>query len=284
MATTQVFLSYAREDRDHAVRLRRSLARAGVAVWFDETDLLGGEEWAAATRQAIRKSRYFIALLSSRSVNKRGFVQREIREALDVLDTHSPNEIYLIPVRIDDCSPAYERLKSVQYVDLFRGWKAGIDRLLRRFAPERRGHVHHDGPPKLRTDGLYFVRTEGAYKYHYLRFLRGGTVLAVSSSLTPTQMAPWMKPGNPHLAVGRYAITESQAHSRVRFVTRSTNGVVEYQASILRGTLILRKHSQINGHRDVHEYRFQRLKTVREDADAQPNERIQPTARRARRG
>ena len=188
MPPGQVFLNYVREDRDHAVRLRRELVRAGVNVWFDEESVLPGEEWAAAISRAIPNSRYFIALLSSRSVTKRGFAQKELRQGFEELDKRPANEIYLIPVRLDDCSPAHERLRSVQYVDLFRGWKRGVERLLSLFAPER---IADEGArPRLQADGLYFVRTHDEYRYHYLRFLTRGTVLAVPSNLTPRQDGP----------------------------------------------------------------------------------------------
>ena len=41
--------------------------------------------------------------MSENAVNKRGIVQKELRQAIEVLETISPDNIYLIPVRLDEC-------------------------------------------------------------------------------------------------------------------------------------------------------------------------------------
>ena len=96
------FLSYAHEDVAPAQRLYDSLTPCGIRIWFDRESLQPGERWESAIRRGIRSSRYFLALLSSRSVSKKGFVQKEIREGLEVLLEYSDDEIYLIPLRIDE--------------------------------------------------------------------------------------------------------------------------------------------------------------------------------------
>ena len=101
-----VFLSYAREDEACASQLYSELAEAGVNVWFDREALAPGASWKSEIRKAIRRSRYFIALMSSKSVSKKGFVQSELREALEVLDEYPENETYLIPARLDCCRSA----------------------------------------------------------------------------------------------------------------------------------------------------------------------------------
>src|SRR5689334_4378358 len=89
------FLSYAREDVEQARRLYRDLRQAGATVWFDEESLRPGERWVSAIKKGILSSRYFVVLLSSQSISKRGFVQRELREALDVLSEYPEDEIFL---------------------------------------------------------------------------------------------------------------------------------------------------------------------------------------------
>jgi len=129
------FLSYAREDLDVAQHLYAELARAGVTVWFDRVALLPGQHWKPAIIETIRTAKYFLALLSSNSVNKRGYVQKELREALEVLDEIPQTDIYLIPVRIDDCRPTHQRLEELQWVDLFPSFEEGVKRLLRALLP-----------------------------------------------------------------------------------------------------------------------------------------------------
>src|SRR6185369_8331594 len=83
---SHVFLSYAKEDADQVRRLHFRLRQDGIRPWLDEHDLLPGQEWDAAIRHAIRASTAFVVCLSTRAVSKTGYIQREIREALDVTD------------------------------------------------------------------------------------------------------------------------------------------------------------------------------------------------------
>jgi hypothetical protein len=46
-----------------------------------------------------------VAILSKNSVGKRGSVQKELKQALDVLDEFPENEVFLIPARISECDP-----------------------------------------------------------------------------------------------------------------------------------------------------------------------------------
>jgi hypothetical protein len=127
----KVFLSYAREDMATAKKLFNQLRESGAGVWFDREALLPGQKWRAAIGKAIRESRFFLALLSSESVNKKGFVQREVKQALELLDEYPDHEIYLIPARLDDCAIMDERLRSLQWVDMFPDWDDGLARLLK---------------------------------------------------------------------------------------------------------------------------------------------------------
>jgi tetratricopeptide (TPR) repeat protein len=127
-ATIWVFLSYAREDRERVEDLYQELSRAGFKPWMDTKDILPGERWEASIRMAIRRSDFFLACLSSNSVNKRGFLQKEIKSALDICQEMLDSDIYLIPVRLEDCQvPA--SLRDFQWVNLFKedGWARLIE-------------------------------------------------------------------------------------------------------------------------------------------------------------
>jgi hypothetical protein len=125
-----VFLSYAREDSSAAERLYMDLRRSEIDVWMDKKSLLPGHDWEHEIRRAIREARYFLALASKTSVAKRGFVQREMRFALEVLEEVPIDQIYLIPVRLDDCEPPDFRVKAINRVDLFPSYRKGLERLL----------------------------------------------------------------------------------------------------------------------------------------------------------
>lgn len=186
-AMPQVFISYAREDSAFAERLYSDLQRAGIRPWLDRADLIPGQHWESAIRRAIAASSYFIAVLSSRSVSKRGFVQSEIRFALRIADEYAENQIFIIPVRLDDCEPSFEGLRELHRADLFPSYDQGLKELLRVFAysaEEKPALVEVAagriaGIVKTLTDrGFGFVRTnaiKGDIFFHYTE-LRGVTI------------------------------------------------------------------------------------------------------------
>jgi hypothetical protein len=123
-AIVQVFLSYAREDKAEVEDLYQKLSDAGFKPWMAEKDILPGERWKSSIQRAIRSSDLFLVCLSTNSATKRGFLQKEIRDALEIWQEKLESDIYLIPVRLEDCEVP-EALRDFQWVDLFKenGWK-----------------------------------------------------------------------------------------------------------------------------------------------------------------
>lgn len=134
--TTKIFISYAKEDKSFAEKLYIDLQQAGVEPWIDSLDLIPGQPWDRAIRKAIGDSSYFIAVLSSRSVGKKGYVQKEIRHALAIAEEYPEDEIFIIPIRIDECEPSFEGLRRLQRADLFPSYEKGFKELLRVFKYE----------------------------------------------------------------------------------------------------------------------------------------------------
>lgn len=131
-----VFISYAREDAEAAKRLYEDLKNAGLTPWLDKESLLAGQNWNIETNKAIKKSKYFIPILSSSSVEKTGYIQRELKYALDRVDKLPKSKIFVIPVRLDDCEMPYEKLKDIEYVDLFPDWDKGVNRIIEAMSME----------------------------------------------------------------------------------------------------------------------------------------------------
>jgi len=125
----KVFLSYAREDLKIAKKIYNDLARKGINVWLDENALIPGQNWHYEITQAIKGSNYFLALLSSNSVSKVGYVQKELKMALDILDNYPQDKIFIIPVRVDDCEPVDEKLGALHWADLSVDYEAGIQKI-----------------------------------------------------------------------------------------------------------------------------------------------------------
>lgn len=130
-----VFISYAHEDQRRAHRLYRDLKCFGVKPWIDTEEILAGEDWRLAISRGIRDSRYFLMLISARSVSKQGYVQKEIRDALEIWDEKPENEIYVLPVRLDRSMPLHPRIQRSNWIDLFHGYEEGLLRILRVISP-----------------------------------------------------------------------------------------------------------------------------------------------------
>ena len=99
----KVFLCYASDDKAVAVSLYRSLSNEGVDVWFDEEKLLPGQDWDFEISNAIRGSHAVIVCLTKNSVSKEGYVQKEIKRALDFADEKPEETIFVIPIKFDNC-------------------------------------------------------------------------------------------------------------------------------------------------------------------------------------
>ncbi len=126
---SRVFISYAKEDKASALRLYDDLVQHGAEPWLDERDLLPGQDWQREISRAIKNSDHFIALLSKHSVNKRGYVQKELRQAMAVLDQMPAGGIFIIPARLDNTVPTHDKLGEVHWVDLFPSWEDGIGKI-----------------------------------------------------------------------------------------------------------------------------------------------------------
>lgn len=123
------FLSYGKEDRATAERLRADLRNAGIAVWMDTHDLLPGEAWEALIKETLASSDFVICCLSRSSVQKVGFFQAEMKAALRFQEFRPSGAVYLLPVRFDECRlPSC--LESIHCVDLFSDWADGLAKVI----------------------------------------------------------------------------------------------------------------------------------------------------------
>jgi hypothetical protein len=63
-AAGAVFLSYASQDADAARRICDALRAAGIEVWFDQSELRGGDAWDRSIRKQIKTYVLFIPVIS----------------------------------------------------------------------------------------------------------------------------------------------------------------------------------------------------------------------------
>lgn len=99
----QVFLCHAKEDKPAVREIYLRLKNDGYQPWFDEESLVAGQDWKIEIAQALRSSDVVLVCSSRESVAKSGFVQNELRQAIELAQQQPEGAIFLIPLRLDDC-------------------------------------------------------------------------------------------------------------------------------------------------------------------------------------
>lgn len=122
LSRPKIFVGYVAEDLALAERLFEDLQELGFAPWLDRRKMLPGQNWPRAIEEAIETSDFFVACFSGLSVRKKGSFQAEIRYALDCARRVPLDEIFLIPLRLDECPVPAKIRREIQYIDLFPDW------------------------------------------------------------------------------------------------------------------------------------------------------------------
>jgi len=114
----RVFLCHASGDKPAVKELYERLVKDGVDAWLDKEKLIPGQDWQIEIPKAVKNSDVVIVCLSSQSITKEGFVQKEIKYALDAADEKPDGTIFIIPARLEICEVP-ERISRFQWVDLY---------------------------------------------------------------------------------------------------------------------------------------------------------------------
>lgn len=112
----KIFISYAKEDIVFAEKLYDFLENCGYKPWLDKRKLLPGQLWKLEIQKALKDANYVILLLSEVSVQKRGYVQREFKYALEYFEEKLEDDIYLIPIKINKCEVP-DSLSKFQWIE-----------------------------------------------------------------------------------------------------------------------------------------------------------------------
>lgn len=111
MVPNSVFISYASQDRPFADALAKALAAANVAVWFDRSELKGGDAYDLKIRRNIESCSLFIPLISASTVDRdKGYFRQEWKWADNCADQVAEGVPFIIPTALDD-TPADESSK-----------------------------------------------------------------------------------------------------------------------------------------------------------------------------
>ena len=98
-----VFLSYAREDSEAARHIADALRAFGVEVWFDMSELRGGDVWDQKIRRQIKECALFMPVISSQSEERgEGYFRLEWKLAVERTHLLAEDRPFLFPVVVDD--------------------------------------------------------------------------------------------------------------------------------------------------------------------------------------
>ena len=152
--TGAVFLSYASQDAEAAQRICTALRAAGIEVWFDQSELRGGDAWDRQIRERIRDCRLFIALISAHTeARDEGYFRHEWRLAVERTHHMADKKPFLVPVVIDDTpergASVPDRLHEVQWTRLPGGETppAFVARIQKLLVPDAAARAAAPSPP-----------------------------------------------------------------------------------------------------------------------------------------
>jgi len=115
----KVFLCHASQDKPSVRELAQRLSAEGwIDPWLDEKKLLPGQDWRLKIEEAVETSDIVVICLSSNSISKEGFIQKELRYAKEISLEKLEESIFLIPLRIDECDTP-RGLRFYQWADYF---------------------------------------------------------------------------------------------------------------------------------------------------------------------
>lgn len=115
-----VFLSYASQDAEAALKICEALRGAGIEVWFDQSELRGGDAWDQSIRKQIKSCALFLPVISRTTHDRReGYFRLEWKLAIDRCHLMDDNLAFLLPAVIDDTRDdderVPERFRAVQW-------------------------------------------------------------------------------------------------------------------------------------------------------------------------
>jgi hypothetical protein len=108
-----VFISYASEDREYALKVKQAFDEAGVDVWFDQTNLVSGDLYKRKIDENIWNCSCFVPLISQNTETWDGdprYFRTEWRKAIDRERYFGSTYPFIRPILLDNTPLPYEFL------------------------------------------------------------------------------------------------------------------------------------------------------------------------------
>ena len=178
----QIFISYSRKDIGFARKLAGDLEKAGYEVWWDLTDLRGGDDWPRVIPKAIESSQYVVVVLSPNSIVS-DWVEKEYTQALSLRKK-------IIPIMLERSEIPFS-LNTINYVDFTSNdYPASFNNLLTALG--------YTGEPPVVTTPVSWTLLPMLRRYAMPIFLGLAILFALLSSMlfTPSE-SPTPTPTSP---------------------------------------------------------------------------------------
>lgn len=104
----KIFISYSRKDITFIRKLAGDLEATSYDVWWDLTDLRGGDDWVKKIPAAIQESDFFVIVLTPNSIQSE-WVQKEYTQALNFRKK-------IIPIMFEQCDVPFA-LNTINFVN-----------------------------------------------------------------------------------------------------------------------------------------------------------------------
>ena len=130
---TDIFISYSSKDRGKACRLACELKSAGGRVWFDQEQVLPGDNIIEQMRDGIARCQYYVLCLSPAFDEQppTSWVRKEFQMAM--LKEHRERRRLIIPIRLKKGGSIPLEIAERAYADVStaKRWKRNFPRLCR---------------------------------------------------------------------------------------------------------------------------------------------------------
>jgi archaellum biogenesis ATPase FlaH len=120
--TSEIFVSYSRDDIQAARLIVAYLNAKGFATWRDQDKIRGGTNWDRELEKAILRASVVVVLISSSSLNSE-MVRNELAWAIE--DAKKP----IIPLMLAEGIKLPIIIKRTQWVEMWRDWDVGCAKL-----------------------------------------------------------------------------------------------------------------------------------------------------------
>jgi len=229
-----VFLSYASGDAAAAERIATGLRAAGIEVWFDQSELRGGDAWDISIRKQIKGCALFIPVISHTTHDRvEGYFRLEWKLAVDRSHLIAADQAFLLPVVIDDTRDdddrVPERFRDVQWTRLPGGiaTESFVERVRRLLSPEAVPAVTTASSPMMRPLSTSLPSAGGSTlrKFHsFVPWIVGGFFVLVAGVFVAHKLLASkhvVVADAPTTSVGRFEAVSEQSIAVLPFADMS---------------------------------------------------------------